>query len=302
MTRIPRVIGILSALLALAGTLCAEESVVDITINDQSIREEFEAGLEALRQSPALVPAVELIEQLRAQGAGGARSSETHPQLSLSKPGERAMTSSEVYRSALQSTLIVGNLYQCGKCSRWHSSLAGGVLIDASGVLVTNYHVIDSDKVAVFAAMTVDGEVFPIVEVLAASKADDLAIVRVRADKDLAAAPLADRNEPVGAEIRVISHPDGRFYTFSEGIAARYFLDPGKRSARLQITADYARGSSGCGVFNETGALVGIVSSTDSIYYTEENKVQRNLQMVVKSCIPLDSVRRLLSKWTSPRN
>jgi len=75
---------------------------------------------------------------------------------------------------------------------------------------------------------------------------------------------------------------------------ARYYFDQSAKAPRLQITADYAKGSSGCGVFNDRGELTGLVSSTNSIYYTEENGDQKNLQMVVKSCIPAASVRKLL--------
>ncbi len=285
------------ALVATWGPVVAEEvdTTGQLTVDDRAVRGRFEEALEKFRQSTEVPRASALIERLRELDRSGGGCIEA-PKPAVEQETPPVLTSAEVYREALRGTLVVGNLYQCGKCSRWHASMAGGVMIDPSGILVTNFHVIDSDRAEVFGAMTAEGGTFPIVEVLAASRSDDLAIVRVDTDRDLPAVLLAEGNEPVGSEVRVVSHPDGRFYTFSEGVAARYFLEPKKRAPRLQITADYARGSSGCGVFNQAGALVGIVSSTDSIYYTEEGKVQENLQMVVKSCIPLASLRRLIGK------
>jgi S1-C subfamily serine protease len=59
----------------------------------------------------------------------------------------------------------------------------------------------------------------------------------------------------------------------------------------MAITADYAKGSSGAPVLDDTGSVVGIVSATNSIYYTPP---QKNLQMVIKSCIPVDAIWKLL--------
>jgi V8-like Glu-specific endopeptidase len=69
-----------------------------------------------------------------------------------------------------------------------------------------------------------------------------------------------------------------------------------KLGRRMAITADYAKGSSGAPVFNRKGQVVGVVSSTSSIYYSVENGKKENLQMVVKNCIPVESIRELIQK------
>ena len=303
-TRLPAMVG--CGMLALAigwggsglvgqETATAGKAANPFVVNDRAVRGRFEDQLNKIRESEAAVEGSSVVVELEAIAKAKAKA--VLPNLKVTRKGEgQVLPSSEVYETAIQSTLVVGNLYLCGKCTKWHSSLAGGVWIDPSGILVTNYHVIESDKAGIFGVMTRSGEVYQVTEVLASSESDDLAVLKVDADREFPAIPLAENDAPVGSEVRVISHPDGRFYTFSEGIAARHYFDPKEKSSRLQITADYARGSSGSGVFDETGALVGIVSSTNSIYYRENDNVQENLQMVIKSCIPVRSLHSLIDQ------
>jgi S1-C subfamily serine protease len=61
----------------------------------------------------------------------------------------------------------------------------------------------------------------------------------------------------------------------------------------MSITADYARGSSGSPVLDDSGAVVGMVADTRSIYYTIDHGAQQNLQMVVKECVPSASILKL---------
>ena len=65
----------------------------------------------------------------------------------------------------------------------------------------------------------------------------------------------------------------------------------------MSITADYARGSSGGPVLNEHGAVVGMVCSTRTTYYGTKGKDKDDdVQMIVKFCIPGESIRALLKK------
>jgi S1-C subfamily serine protease len=162
---------------------------------------------------------------------------------------------------------------------------------------VTSYHVIDASTERGLVVMTAGAHVYPVRSVLAASRADDLVVLKVDAE-GLQPLPLADSEAraPVGSAVSVISHPDGRFFCYTAGVVSRYMKihAAGQTADAMAITADYARGSSGAPVLNQQGQVVAVVSSTESIYYTQEGQRQLNLQMVFRTCIPTSSLLRML--------
>ncbi len=223
--------------------------------------------------------------------------SRTQAALALSAPPKEALEPPDVFERRRAGVLVFGGLYKCGKCTQWHVTLASGFVLEESGAAVTNYHVVNKTDGETLVAMTWDGRVFPVREVLAADKPDDVAIVRLGlpAGTRLEAVPLAE-NPRVGEPITVLSHPDQHLYMFTSGIVARYFsvLNEGRVVTRMAITADYARGSSGAPVFDARGAIAGIASQTDSVYYKTVKGVDQNLQMVLKHAIPASAIRRLI--------
>ena len=269
----------------------------DMPIKDHMITSQFSKKLGKLIDSGNLPDGATLGKQLKEEKSFG------HDLASAPVAPLDHLNTASVYERSKDAVLCFGNVFKCGKCSKWHSNIAGGFIISEDGLAVTNYHVMDSAKAGAFGAMTIDGKLFPVKEIVASSKADDLAIVRLEG-KGFKALPIAEGDD-VGAEVTVISHPEGRFYSVSKGIIARYFKtsifrghgrshSPG--ALRMAITADYAKGSSGSPVLNDYGAVVGVVSSTNSIYCSKEEGIKRDLQMVVKSCIPSGSILKLLKK------
>lgn len=255
-------------------------------VSDQKIKKEFERQLGELKDAGKTVPAADLIKQLKKQ------ESAKH---ALSTATDADFDTASVYERSKRGVLCFGNIYKCDHCDEWHGNIAGGFVISSDGLAVTNYHVVDNEKAGAFGAMTLDGKVYAVKEVIAASKRDDLAVVRLEGD-EFHPLPVA-MGDPVGSEVTVISHPQGRFYTVSKGIISRYFkarTSKGKGSDRLAITADYARGSSGSPVLNNDGAVIGVVAATSSIYYDKKDGVDRNLQMVIKSCIPSGTIHKIL--------
>lgn len=276
----------LSSLLLFASLPAALADGFEKPVSDSDVRKSFEQKLTELLDGGKTAPVDELVEQLKARKTVERR---------LPEAEGKASGTASIYQSARGGVLCFGNLYKCDRCDRWHGNIAGGFVISEDGLAVTNYHVMESERAAAFGAMDVEGNTYPVVEVVAASKRDDLAIVRLEGEgfKPL---PIAKGDE-VGAEVTVISHPEGRFYTVSKGIISRYYRSRGsnKNAVRMAITADFAKGSSGSPVLNNDGEVVGVVTSTDSIYYNQKDGVEQNLQMVVKSCIPSGAIFDLLS-------
>ncbi|MFH5805782.1 serine protease [Alienimonas sp. DA493] len=219
--------------------------------------------------------------------------------------------------TAEAATLIVACVHFCENCQRFESNNASGFVLTPDGLAVTNYHVLDAapkpkrdrdadadaeedgtEERAGFVALTRTGEALPVVEVLAADAAADVAVVRLGLPegRTLPALPLAPAGR-IGEEVHCISHPAGRFFSYSRGVVTRRHLGRrlGRATPRLSVTADYARGSSGAAMVNAAGAVVGIVTTTDSVYYSERGGAQRDLQMVFRDCVPVESLRALFA-------
>ena len=194
---------------------------------------------------------------------------------------------------ARKAVAVVGGVYKCKKCTRWHVAPASGFLI-AEDLVVTNYHVVNNPERSGMAVRFFDGRVFMVEDVVASSERYDLAVLRVPKTgiKPIALGPEA----PVGSKVDMISHPNQNFYTLSEGRVARYFVTKRNRKSvpAMAITADFGKGSSGAPVLNENGQVVGVAASTESLYYTEKDGVQENLQMVFKNCVPVSQLRELI--------
>ena len=175
-----------------------------------------------------------------------------------------------------------------------------GVTIGHRCWLGNNVSILDGVTIgegAVIGAMYAAGEFFPIKEVLADSRREDIAIVRLDGANFEPLPLLADK--PVGSPVAVLSHPDKSFYSLTSGIISRYSLErvseqSHTRRHTLVITADYAKGSSGAPVFDNCGNVVGLASSTESVYYSEDHGKQENLQQVFKFCVPAGCVLDLI--------
>ena len=267
----------------------AKEQSDDFLVDDRKLKATFEKKLGDLKDNKKARPAAEIQEELRSR--------KSHQCELEVEANQDALGRGEIYKHALESSLMFGNIYKCDKCSEWHGNIAGGFVLSSDGMAVTNYHVVENAKAAAFGAMTSDGRMFPVKEVLAASKADDVAIVKLDGAEDLVPLPVSADVLP-GDEVTVVSHPKGLFYTLTEGVVSRQSVlqrPGGGRIPSLEITAAYAAGSSGSPVFDAKGNVVGLVKSTRSLYYNKDKSgAQQNLQMVIKFCVPASSILKLI--------
>ena len=99
-------------------------------------------------------------------------------------------------------------------------------------------------------------------------------------------------NAPVGARVFVMGHPEGQFYTLTEGLVSRYFTGQKETgdAVMMGITADFGRGSSGCPVLNERGDVIALADNVVS------SSAATGAKMIFKNARPVRAVLELISK------
>ncbi len=139
--------------------------------------------------------------------------------------------------------------------------LGTGFVVDASGIIATNLHVIagETELVTIFA----DKRRMPVVEVVAYSERHDLALLRVSAaeTKPLVALPIGDSDllRP-GDPVVAIGDPLGLEDTVSNGLVSAIRTIDAKLTV-LQISAPIAPGSSGGPIFDDHGEVIGVATA-----------------------------------------
>ena len=223
--------------------------------------------------------------------------------IKLLEKNTKRLTGPEIASASSKSTLMLC-LYSFNNESRQNNMLIGAtaVVLSADGVCMTNYHILQPfiDKTiefapgdSVFFAATQDMKLYSIERVLSYNKAADMAFFKIDTKGDKLQAVTIGDDLPEGSEVHTMSHPNNHYYSYSLGVVARNVgVDPGDPfTNRVEITAPYAKGSSGGGIFDACGNLIGMVSDTESIYFNDDP--QQNLQMVVKKIIPISSIKKL---------
>jgi serine protease Do len=136
--------------------------------------------------------------------------------------------------------------------------LGSGVIIDPSGIVLTNNHVIeDADEVVVQLS---DGREFKATDIKTDEKTD-LAVLRIAADEPLPAARLGDSDRlEIGDWVIAIGNPFELESTVSAGIisAKGRTLGSVERARFLQTDAAINPGNSGGPLVNLDGQVIGI--------------------------------------------
>jgi thiol-disulfide isomerase/thioredoxin len=203
--------------------------------------------------------------------------------LNLPPPGTARLSPAEVHDRLIASTLSIGLLVrESADSDEYHWDGATGYVITADGVAVTCRHVIEQEPEDVaeawLAAADRFGNVHPISAVVASDPDADACFVRVQAPN---LKPLPIRSGVrTGEPVHCLSHPGAVYFLFTSGHVARVLAlrdpddDPtfaervvpptGRAVLHLNITAEFAPGSSGGPCVDEFGNLVGhIVSIAD---------------------------------------
>ena len=162
----------------------------------------------------------------------------------------------EITTETVQTSLWMGQYVSTGAGS--------GVIIDKSGLIVTNHHVIDGAS-NVWVRLT-DGSTYK-ATLMGYDKAADLAVIKIGAsDKELLAAPFGcSGNLVVGEDVVAIGNPLGSLGgTLTTGIISateRNITINGEDMVLLQTNAAINPGNSGGGLFNMAGQLIGVVNA-----------------------------------------
>ncbi len=175
----------------------------------------------------------------------------------------------DVAARARAAHVQLGWYYLCKKCGNWHINLAGAYAV-AEDAIGTCHHCVEPKeadmKEGYLIVVDYHGDVFGVSSLLAKSQSMDAAILRVEGAK-FAPLPFNDTVAP-GDPAYCYSEPLGQAGYFSEGIVNRFYYEgvpfrPPNEAKRLRmnVSTDWAPGSSGSAVLDQCGNVIGHVSA-----------------------------------------
>jgi serine protease Do len=144
------------------------------------------------------------------------------------------------------------------------AALGTGFIIDSSGIILTNNHVVEgADEIKIQFA---EGEEPVIGKVIGRDPELDVALIRVKTNRKLEALKLGDSDAlDVGEYVMAVGNPYGQGHSVSHGIvSAKGRIAPGLPIANyLQIDAPINPGNSGGPLLNMRGEVIGINNAID---------------------------------------
>jgi serine protease Do len=139
-------------------------------------------------------------------------------------------------------------------------SLGSGFVINKSGFILTNDHVVENAQTIVVTLR--DGHEYK-AKVVGRDPRTDIALIKIDAPRDLAVAPLGNSDDlRVGEWVMAIGNPFGFDHTVTAGIVSakgRYI--PGNYDDFIQTDASINPGNSGGPLIDLRGAVVGVNSA-----------------------------------------
>ena len=170
---------------------------------------------------------------------------------SFSSINVAAKTAVEIFNKVSPSVVVVRVYNEKGRCFAFGS----GVVLPG-GDVATNYHVVEK---AASIKVRKGGKDYPAL-IRYGDRDRDVCTLSVSGIKSPAVPVGSTKNLKVGSRVYAIGTPEGLELTLSEGIIS------GLRSVEggqyLQITAPISHGSSGGGLFDEQGRLIGLTTSS----------------------------------------
>jgi S1-C subfamily serine protease len=190
-------------------------------------------------------------------------------------PLTRSGTGVSIFRRASPSVVLVvsGNVK-----NEQDVSLGAGVIVDAAGYVLTNWHVIAGYQGGVvFLKPPVGTDVSETnayaASLVAQNPRADLALLKiVKAPSGLRALPIADISSvEIAEDVHIIGHPHGNLWSYSTGVVSQVrpsyewsYSDGSKHQAKvLQMQTAINPGNSGGPVLDDTGRILGLVAMSE---------------------------------------
>jgi serine protease Do len=170
------------------------------------------------------------------------------------------------------------------------NSLGSGFIIDTSGIVVTNNHVIaDADEITIILN---DGSKLK-AEIMGRDLKTDLALLKVKPDKPLRAVQFGDSDKlRLGEWVVAIGNPFSLGGTVTAGIvsARNRDINSGPYDNYIQTDAAINRGNSGGPLFNLNGEVIGI---NTAIISPSGGSIGIGFAVPSKTAVPvIDQLRR----------
>jgi len=165
------------------------------------------------------------------------------------------LSASQLYKSASPSVVLIETYGDDGKVS----ATGSGFLVDASGEILTNYHVIAHTKRAT--VRLANDDAYDSVAVLDLDKRKDIALIKIKAIGLPFLKLGRSGSVQIGDKLYAVGNPLGIFQnTLSEGLLSGIRQMDGYKL--FQLSTPISHGSSGSPVFDSVGEVVGIIEST----------------------------------------
>ncbi len=188
----------------------------------------------------------------------------------LTSAGQAYNTFTEVYYAVADSVVEITT--ETVQTSIWmgqyiSEGAGSGVIIDKSGLIVTNHHVIEGANYVT--VRLTDGSEYE-ASLIGTDVSADLAVIKIDPEgKELCVAPMGcSADLVVGENVVAIGNPLGSLGgTLTTGIISateRNITIDGEEMVLLQTNAAINPGNSGGGLFNMAGQLIGVVNAKAS--------------------------------------
>lgn len=216
-------------------------------------------------------------------------------------PATTPLSSRDVAKVARDGHLRIGWYFRCTRCDKMHVNVAGAYAV-AEDVVATANHVIEPPsnlKEGQLIVVNEQDEFIGTTAVLAANEAMDAALVRVSGG---GLKPLPVRADvALGDRAYCFSDPLKHRGYFSDGIVNRFYsLNDSKDPAqqRVNVSTDWAQGSSGSAVLDDCGNVIGHVARIQ----TFNNPPNKNITppaapgttLVLHEAIPASALMHLI--------